>query len=269
MEVWINERRPAVMSLANVLVAAALHVACFIGFFMFAYVHFKPKETVIPITLTFTKSEVAVPKPEVAMPKPSEKVSRRPVDVPAIPASSVSQKEVAKAKAVVKKPVKPTEQKKTKTEREMEQIARIRSTARPVEIKKPTPSVNERAEVRTRTEDHVRKELGEGEPHKVAPLSESMLQYCVARVQMAINARWAQVNPRIPADGVVQIVVRFNSIGQMVDCRICKSCGNEVSDAAALMVVQTVGPIAGLNKEFIREFSQQDLIIKYMVLSRH
>ena len=260
MEVWINERRPEVMCPTDVVIAVALHVACLLGFCLFAYVHLKPKETVIPITLTFTKQAVE-------MPKPSEEVPKRPLDVPAIPESSVSRQEVTRAKAVVKNPLKPIVQKKTRAEREKEQIDRIRRAARPVEIKRTMPSVKERAEVHAKTEDQIRRELGAGEPHKVAPLSASIIQYCIARVQMAINARWAQVNPRIPADGEVQIAVRFNAIGRMVDCRIVKSCGNKASDDTALMVVQTVGPIPGLDKEFLREFRHQDLIIRYTVLA--
>ena len=81
MEVWINERRPEVMCMANVTIAFVVHVAVFLGFFLFAYAHFKPKETIIPISLTFTK-------PSVEMPKPSVEVPTRPVDVPAISQSS-------------------------------------------------------------------------------------------------------------------------------------------------------------------------------------
>lgn len=261
MEVWINERRPEVMCPTDVAIAVALHVACLLGFCLFAYVHLKPKETVIPIALTFTKSAVE-------MSKPLEEAPTRPVDMPAIPESSVLRQEDTRAKAVVERPVKPIVQKKTRAEREKEQIERIRRTARQVEIKEPAPSVNECAVERRMTEVEVRNRLGEGEPHKVAQLGMSMLQSCVARVQMAINARWAQVNPHIPADGEVQIAVRFNAIGRMVDCRIVKSCGNKASDDTALMVVQTVGPIPGLDKEFLREFRHQDLIIRYTVQSR-
>lgn len=260
MEVWINERRPEVMCPTDVAIAVALHVACLLGFCLFAYVHLKPKETVIPIALTFTKSAVE-------MSKPLEEAPTRPVDMPAIPESSVSRQEDTRAKAVVERPVKPIVQKKTRAEREKEQIERIRRTARQVEIKEPASSVNECAVERRMTEVEARNRLGEGEPHKVAQLGMSMLQSCVARVQMAINARWAQVNPHIPADGEVQIAVRFNAIGRMVDCRIVKSCGNKASDDTALMVVQTVGPIPGLDKEFLREFRHQDLIIRYTVLA--
>ena len=57
MEVWIDEKRPDVMCTANVVLALVIHVACFLGFFLFARIHFKPKETVIPIDLTVVVNE--------------------------------------------------------------------------------------------------------------------------------------------------------------------------------------------------------------------
>ena len=260
MEVWINERRQEVMSKANVTIAFAVHVAFFLGLFLFSFVNLKPRETVIPITF--------ITSPQTEVPKPSVDVPKRSVDVSAISGPSVSHGEVTGVKAVVERPEKPIGQKKTRAELQQERIARIRGAARLVDIKKQTPSANECVADRRITEAEARKRLGEGEPNKGTPISASMMQYCVARVQMAINARWAQANPRISAGGVVHIAVRFTAIGQMVDCRITKSCGNSASDAAALMVVQTAGPIAGLNKEFLREFSHQDLVIRYTVQSR-
>ena len=57
MEVWIDEKRPDVMSTANVVLALVIHVVCFLGFFLFAHLHFKQKETVIPIDLTVVVNE--------------------------------------------------------------------------------------------------------------------------------------------------------------------------------------------------------------------
>ena len=57
MEVWIDEKRPDVMSTANVVLALVIHVVCFLGFFLFARLHFKQKETVIPIDLTVVVNE--------------------------------------------------------------------------------------------------------------------------------------------------------------------------------------------------------------------
>ncbi len=261
MEIWINERRPEVMSLANVVSAVVLHVACFLCFFLFAYVHMKPKEAIIPITLTFSTPAVEVPKSVVEEPRQSSDVSG-PLK------TTKGQNDVTKAVAIIQKPSRPEGPKKSRAEIERDQIARIRRTARPVEIKAPAPVVSERAVERRMTEAEVCERLGEDEPRHGAQLGTSVMQHCIARIQMAITARWAQVNPRIPADGVVHIAVRFDEVGRMVDCRICKSCGNKVSDDAALKVVRTVGPIAGLDKEFLREFRHQDLIIRYTVQSR-
>ena len=119
------------------------------------------------------------------------------------------------------------------------------------------------------TEDQIRKLLSQGyTPGKTTQLATSTMQLCLSRIQMAINARWAQVNPRIGAEGYVLIAVRFNASGQMVNCRLSESCGDKTSDSAALTVVRSVAPIAGLDKEFLREFGKQDLIIRYKVQAR-
>ena len=119
------------------------------------------------------------------------------------------------------------------------------------------------------TEDQIRKLLSDGYvPSSKTQVATSTMQLCLSRIQMAINARWSKVHPRIGAEGYVLISVRFNSAGQMVNCRLGESCGDKVSDSAALTDVRSVGPIAGLDKDFLREFGKQDLIIRYKVESR-
>ena len=119
------------------------------------------------------------------------------------------------------------------------------------------------------TEAQIRKLLSDGYvPSSKTQLATSTMQLCLSRIQMAINARWSQVNPRIGAEGYVLIAVRFNASGQMVNCRLSESCGDKTSDSAALTVVRSVAPIAGLDKEFLREFGKQDLIIRYKVQAR-
>ena len=117
--------------------------------------------------------------------------------------------------------------------------------------------------------EEIAKLLGQGyKPGKTTQIATSTMQLCLSKIQMAINARWSQVNPRIGAEGYVLIAVRFNSAGQMVNCRLSESCGDKTSDSAALTVVRSVGPIAGLDKEFLREFGKQDLVIRYKVVAR-
>ena len=143
-------------------------------------------------------------------------------------------------------------------------------SAKTVKIKVPDkPSGNGRTAKQTMTEAQIRDLLNKGyTPGSKTQLATSTMQLCLSRIQMAINARWSQVNPRIGAEGYVLIAVRFNSAGQMVNCRLSESCGDKTSDSAALTVVRSVGPIAGLDKEFLREFGKQDLVIRYKVESR-
>ena len=303
MEVWIDEKRPDVMSTANVVLALVIHIVCFLGFFLFARLHFKQKETVIPIDLTVVVNEnldgneneppplddpppkppeppkVVTPPPpppkvdtkvdavvkEPEKPKPPEKPKETLEERMKRMRESVKPKEPEKPKK--EEPKKPE---KTKEELLKERMEQMVKSAKTVKIKVPDkPSGNGRTERQTMTEAQIRKLLSDGYvPSSKTQLATSTMQLCLSRIQMAINARWSQVNPRIGAEGYVLIAVRFNASGQMVNCRLSESCGDKTSDSAALTVVRSVAPIAGLDKEFLREFGKQDLIIRYKVQAR-
>ena len=298
MEVWIDEKRPDVMSTANVVLALVIHIVCFLGFFLFARLHFKQKETVIPIDLTVVVNENLdgneneppplddpPPKPpeppKVVTPPPPPKVDTK-VDAvvkekekPKKPEKKPPEKKPEVKKDEPKKPeppkkVEPKKPEKTKEELLKERMEQMVKSAKSVDRKVPdAPSGNGRTERQTRTPEEIAKLLGQGyKPGKTTQIATSTMQLCLSKIQMAINARWSQVNPRIGKEGYVLIAVRFNASGQMVNCRLSESCGDKVSDSAALTVVRSVGPIAGLDKEFLREFGKQDLIIRYKVQAR-
>ena len=311
MEVWIDERRPDVLSTANVVFAVVIHVACFLGFLLFARLHFRPKEAVIPIDLSLVVNENLdgnenEPPPVDDPPKPIDPPKPKTVTPP--PPPPPPPKVETKVDAVVKEPEKPKKPQKTKEELEKERLERIRkeaklkdppkqpdppkpeppkktkeellkerldamkksATIKKVDIRVPDkPSGNGRTERRTLTEDQIRKRLSEGyEPGKTTQIATSTMQLCLSKIQMAINARWRELNPSIGVGGSVLIAVRFDLSGRMVNCRLVESCGDKTSDNAAMTVVRTVGPIAGLDRDFIREFSRQDLHVRYKVQSR-
>ena len=303
MEVWIDEKRPDVMSTANVVLALVIHIVCFLGFFLFARLHFKQKETVIPIDLTVVVNEnldgnenepppldVPPPKPPeppkvVTPPPPPPKVDTKVdavVKEPEKPKPPEKPKETLEERlkrmresVKPKEPEKPKKEEPKKPEKTKEELLKERmeqmvKSAKTVKIKVPDkPSGNGRTERQTMTEAQIRKLLSDGYvPSSKTQLATSTMQLCLSRIQMAINARWSQVNPRIGAEGYVLIAVRFNASGQMVNCRLSESCGDKTSDSAALTVVRSVAPIAGLDKEFLREFGKQDLIIRYKVQAR-
>ena len=135
MEVWIDEKRPDVMSTANVVLALVIHIVCFLGFFLFARLHFKQKETVIPIDLTVVVNENLdgnenePPPLDDPPPKPPEPPK---VVTPPPPPPKVD----TKVDAVVKEPEKPKPPEKPKETLE-ERLKRMRESVKPKEPEKP------------------------------------------------------------------------------------------------------------------------------------
>ena len=119
------------------------------------------------------------------------------------------------------------------------------------------------------TEAEIRKRLDEGyKPGSTTQIASSQMQYCISRIQQAIDARWREVMPRIGAEGTVVILARVNAQGRLVNCRLKDSCGDRTSDAAALTVVKTVPAISGLDREFLKKYAKEDLAIRYKVRER-
>jgi len=297
MEVWIDEKRPDVMSTANIALALVVHVVCFLGFLLFAKLHFRPKETVIPIELSVVVNEnldgsedepPPLDDPPPMPPEPPKDVAPPPpraepkadavvkvADKPKKPEKKPPEKKPEARKEEPKKPEPPKKEEpkkpeKTKEELRRERLEKIRSSATPVAIKVPDrPSGNGKTSKQTMTEAQIRDMLNKGVPPGAKTvLADSELQFCLSRVQQAIDARWKTVNPPIGAEGTVNITVRFDASGAMVGCRVSGSCGDRTSDAAALTVVRTVGPIAGLTRGFIGKYMKEDLVVRYRVARR-
>ena len=219
MEVWIDEKRPDVMSTANVVFALVIHIVCFLGFFIFARLHFKQKETVIPIDLTVVVNENLdgnddeppplddpPPKPpeppKVVTPPPPPKVDTK-IDavVKEKEKPKKTEKKPPEKKPEVKKdePKKPEPPKKeepkkpekTKEELLKERMERMRNSAKTVKIKVPdVPSGNGKTAKQTMTEDQIRKLLSQGyTPGKTTQLATSTMQLCLSRIQMAIDRK--------------------------------------------------------------------------------
>lgn len=296
MEVWIDERRPDVVSTTNMVLAVLLHLAFFVAVFVFAKLHFKPKETIIPIDLTIVVNENLdgnenepppvddPPPPDPPKPPPPPPPPPKPVDEPKIdavvkikddkpkPPKKKDPPKKEEPKKEEKKPDPPKPPEKTKEQLREERMKKMRESATltKVKIKVPdAPSGNGRTEKQTLTEAEIRKRLGEGyKPGAKTQLAENEMQFCLSRIQQAIDARWNVLHPPIGAEGMVEIAVRLTPDGRLVNCRIRKGCGDRTSDKAALTVVQTTGAVAGLDREFLRRFAKEDLVIRYKVMSR-
>lgn len=292
MEVWradvIEGRRPEVLSGRNLLVALALHLLVFSAFWIFAVLHglFKPKETVIPIDLTIVVNEnldgaeeeppplqnpePPPPPPQPKPPKPIEKKPDPPKALEQIVTNVVTKVEEKEEKPKVVEPPKEEPPKKTAKELREERIRRMREQAvkntKPVTIEVKAPSGNGKTAKQTMSEAEIRKLLDMGyKPGKDNQLAASELQLGVSLVQMALNDKWDSMGPKVGASGDVLLSCRFNSAGGLVNVRIVQSCGDGMSDAAALSVARAVTHIRNLPAGFLDQFSKETLTIRYHV----
>ena len=299
MEVWRSEviegRRPKVLSNGNVAIALAIHAVGFIGLYVFAAFHglFDKPLQVTPIDLTVVvnenlegkeneppplqKPEPPKPKPEPPKPKPKPKEPEKPKELEQIVTNivtKVDKKKPDEKKKPEEKKKKPEEKKKTKEEIRKERLKQMRQSAKTVKAKvtievKNAPSGDGRTSRKTLTDAQIRDMLNKGyRPGTSEQLATSEEQRCLSLIQMAIKEKWDQLAPKIGNNGTVLLSVRFNSAGGLVDVRLAKSCGDKLSDEAALSVARRVTSIAGLSDEFISRFRREPLTIKYNVSNR-
>lgn len=296
---------PPVVSPFTLGVSLLVHVIFFTVLAMLALVRFRPRETVIPIDLTVVVNEnldgeenepppLDNPEPEPPPPPPDPtppppeppkiepkqkavevikeetkkeekpKVEEKPKDKPK---PKVEEKPKAEEKPKEKPPEKkPEKPKETREER----LARMRKSAKEVKtVVKNAPSGNGRTAKKTLSEAEIQKLLNQGyKPGTSEQLATSDLQLGVSLVQMALNEKWAQLSPSIGAEGTVFLSVKFATSGRMVDVKLARSCGDGVSDRAALQVARSVGIVRGLSPEFIARFSRESLTIRYKVVRR-
>jgi len=275
-----DERMPEVISTKNLVLAFVLHVAVFLVFLVFSKLNPKSEEIAIPIELTFeappeevapdeAKPEPEQPKPEIKMPEPPpaeekldavEKIEEK--KKPEKPKEKPKPKpEPPKEKP---KPEKTKEQiKKEKEEAKKKRLEAMRKGAKVVKNPKPTPV----AGTGEKLDPNWKKLLASGyKPSDKTQIATSEMQRCVSLIKMALDARWNQLSPDIGRPGTVVLKISITPSGQLVNCRIVKSCGDPLSDKAALTVASTTGRVAGLSPEFIRQNST--LTINYTVEER-
>lgn len=261
-----DSRPPEVVSPFTLGVSLLVHIVFFTILASIALFKFQPKETVIPIDLTVIVNEnldgvdnepPPLDNPEPEPPKPEVKKPDPPKE---------------EKKPEVKKPDPPKEEKKPEKPKESpeDRLKRMRESAKEVKIKvKNVPTGNGRTAKQTMSQAEIQKLLNAGyRPGTANQLAESDLQLGVSLIQMALNEKWDAMMPKVGADGTVYLSVKFATSGRMVDVRLAKSCGDKISDRAALDVARSVGIVRGLSKEFIDRFSRESLTIRYKVQGR-
>ena len=294
-----EHRAPQVISSFTLGVSLVVHIVFFTVLAMLALVHFKPKETVIPINLTVVVNEnldgvedepppLNNPEPEPPPPPPEPKPA--PEEPPKIeprqeavemikeepkkeekPKVEEKPKEKPKPKVEEKPKEKPPEKPKTDPKKEREErIKKMRESAKLVKNEvKNVPSGNGKTSKKTLSDAEIRKLLNAGyKPGTSEQLATSDMQLGVSLIQMALNDQWERLSPAIGAEGTVLLSVKFAVSGRMTDVRLAQSCGDTISDRAALNVAKSVGIIKGLPPDFIAKYSKESLTIRYKVVRR-
>ncbi len=301
MELWRTEviegKRPKVLSGQTVAIALFLHLSAFVVFVAFAWVHglFEKKEVIKPIGLTVIVNENLdgkedeppplknPPPPEPPKPQPKPKPIEKKPDPPKALEQIVTNivkkvekkdppKKEPERKTPKPEPKKPEPPKKTAKELREERMKRIRDRMKTVnkpvkiEVKDARESGDGRTARQTMTPAQVKALLNLGHrPGTKNQLAPNEMSRCVSLIEMAIEDRWNVLQPKIGRTGVVQLSVRLNSAGGLVDVRLVRGCGDQTSDQAALSVARAVSSIRGLSREFIAKHSQEALVLNYKV----
>lgn len=282
-------KRPEVISARNLGIALVIHLAAFLALYVFAVLHgfFEPKETIIPIDLTVIVNEnlngeenkpPPLKNPEPPPPKPKVQPKPKPKPVPKPEPKALEQivtnvvKTVEKKEEPKKEPPKPkVDPKKEREERlkRMRESAVKNKTPVKIEVKDAKASDNGKTKQQNMSKAEIEKLLNQGyKPGTDNQVAQSDLQLGVSLIQMALNDKWDQLSPTVGNSGTVHLSCRVSSSGGLINVSIAKSCGDTVSDKAALSVARSISSIRGLPDAFINRFRKETLTIRYDVRGR-
>ena len=275
-------KKPEVLGARSVGLAIALHVVSFLLLYLFAMLHLKPREAVIPIDLTVVVNEnldgeenepppLDNPPPKGEQPKPAPPPAPPKVEEKIEAVEQIVEKKPEKPKE--KPPEKPKEEKKPDPPKPTteDRIKAIQNRgAKVVKIPvKNQPSGNGKTDKQTLDPKQIEKLLNQGyKPGTKNQLAANEKDRCIRLIYMALESRWNQMSPKIGQEGTVQLGIRFDGAGRIVDCKLIKSCGDATSDKAAYSVVRSLSRVDGLGPEFLSVHSKEMVIINYRVRAK-
>jgi len=293
MEVWEygSEARPKVLSTANLVVALLLHLAFFLGLYVYAKFNFHQEEVITPIDLTVVVVEnldgnedeppplqkpeppppPPPPKPEPPKPKPKPKEPEKPKELEQIVTNIVvkvekKEKEEPKKEPPKKEEKKPEPPKKTKKELMEERIKAMRESAkdtkRRVEAK---PQPNGRTDKKTLSDAEIAKLLNMGyKPGRSTNLAANEEQLCYSLIKEAFEAKW----DKPPwTDTLKPMVIRvwFGAGGRIVNFKLEQSSGDAKADQSIRSAATRVGSVRNLTAAFVDKYRSSGVPIRFTV----
>ena len=266
-------KKPEVLGPRSVGMAVALHIVAFLLLYLFAMLHLKPRETVIPIDLTVVVNEnldgeeiepppLDNPPPKVEQPKPAPPPAPPKVEEKIEAVEQIVEKKPEKPKE--KPPEKPKEEKKpdppkpekTKEQLMKERLERMRNSAKEVKnppkiVVKNQPSGNGKTDKQNMSEAEIRKLLNQGyKPGTSTQLAASEEQRCISLIREAFYAKWNR--PPWSADlKEMHLKVRFGDNGRVLGYQLEKRSGDPKADSTVLQAAALVPSVPGLSLDFL------------------
>lgn len=270
-------KKPEVLGARSFGLALALHVVAFLLLYLFAMLHLKPRETVIPIDLTVVVNENLdgeenEPPPLNNPPEPQKVEPPKPTPPPEPP--KVEEK-VEAVEQIVEKPKpkpkenpkeeKPKEEKKpdppkppekTKEELMKERMEKMRESAKVVKnppkiIVKNQPSGNGKTQKQTMSEAQIRKLLDQGyKPGAATQLAASEEQRCISLIRAAFYAKWNRP-PWTDTLKEMHLKVKFGDGGRVLGYQLVQRSGDSKADATVLQAASLVSSVPGLSLDFL------------------
>lgn len=273
---------------STLMLALGLHLAMFVGFWVFAAFHglFDKKEEIIPIDLSVVvvenldgnedepppREKVPPPPPPPPPPKPRPPAPPPPKEPKALErivtniVKKVDKKQEKKneKKKVEKQPKKTAEELREERIRKMRESATVVNTTTVI-VKDRRKQPNGRTERKTLTDAEIRKLLDAGyEPGSITRIAESTIQFGYSLIKKSMEAKW---DPPPWTDTLKPMVIRlwFGGGGRIVKSDIEKSSGDIRADQTLKAAASRVGVIPALPPEFIKEFRNKGVPVRFTV----
>ncbi|MGN0832033.1 MAG: cell envelope integrity protein TolA [Kiritimatiellia bacterium] len=289
MEIWRtgygNAKRPEVLGTRNLSIALALHVGCFVLFWLYAVLHglFVPKEEIIPIDLTVVVNEnldgeeneppplrePEPPPPPKPAPKPKPKAPEKPKELERIVTNVVAKVEQQQATKPEKEKA-PEPPKKTAKELREERLRKMRESAKAVNKSvaievRSAPSGNGRTAKKTLSDAEIRRLLMMGyKPGTTEQLATSDLQLGYSLIKLAFEAKWDKP-PWTDTLKPMTIRVWFGNGGRVVNFRLESSSGDARADQSIKSAASRVGSVPGLPAAFIEKYRSVGVPVRFTV----
>lgn len=285
-----EERNEGVINTSTLMLALGLHLAMFVGFWVFAAFHglFDKKEEIIPIDLSVVvvenldgnedepppREKVPPPPPPPPPPKPRPPAPPPPKEPKALErivtniVKKVDKKQEKKneKKKVEKQPKKTAEELREERIRKMRESATVVNTTTVI-VKDRRKQPNGRTDRKTLTDAEIRKLLDAGyKPGSITRIAKSTLQRAYSLIQESMEEEWEKDKPPW-TDTLKPVVIRlwFGGGGRIVKSVIEKSSGDIRADQTLKAAASRLGAIPALPPEFIKEFRNKGVPVRLTV----